>query len=81
MTDVFERAQAREAQLRDDALAEQARRAGLLGKTPADSAEICRVCDGTIPEDRRAGPIPGRSSASPVKATWNTGWRGLRDES
>lgn len=58
MTDALERAQVREAQLRDDALADQARRAGLEGKTPADSAEICGICEEPIPLERRAA-YPG----------------------
>ena len=41
MTDFFDRAQARELQLREDALRDQARRAGLAGKTVADSAHYC----------------------------------------
>ena len=58
MTDVFDRATEREEQMRADALDAQARRAGLAGKTADDSAEVYRVCEGTIPQQRRE-VIPG----------------------
>ena len=41
MIDDIDRAQAREAELLADALRDQARRAGLAGKTVADSAHYC----------------------------------------
>lgn len=41
-----------------DALRNQARRAGLVGKTEADSAECCTVCDGAIQAARRRA-VPG----------------------
>lgn len=58
MTNLFDRAREREEQLRADALQEQARRAGLTGKTVADSATHCRVCGDAIPDGRRAA-YPG----------------------
>lgn len=58
MTDVFERASEIEQALRDDALDEQAHRAGLRGKTFTDSAVLCRVCDEKIPLARRRA-LPG----------------------
>lgn len=58
MTDIFDRASEREAELLGDALAEQARRAGLSGKTLDDSAHHCRVCDDAIPTARRRA-LPG----------------------
>lgn len=58
MTDLFDRATEREEQDRADALAEQARRAGLDGKTVDDSALVCRVCEEPIPEARRCA-LPG----------------------
>ena len=58
MTDPFDRATEREEELRADALAAQARRAGLAGKTAADSAARCRICDEPIPEARRRA-LPG----------------------
>lgn len=58
MVDVFDRAAEREEQLRDDALQAQARRAGITGKTVADSATHCTVCDGRIPAARRRA-VPG----------------------
>lgn len=58
MTDFFDRAQARELQLRQDALRDQARRAGLAGKTVDDSATECIDCDALIPQARRQA-IPG----------------------
>lgn len=55
MTDVFDRAQEREEQMRQDALARQARQA----QTEAgDSALICAVCEEPIPEERRQA-VPG----------------------
>ncbi len=53
MTDDIDRAQAREQQLRADALRDQARRAGLAGKTMADSAMDCQDCGSPIPPARR----------------------------
>lgn len=41
MTDEIDRAAEREAELLSDALRDQARRAGLVGKTVADSAHYC----------------------------------------
>lgn len=60
MTDVYDRAQARDAQMLADALAAQQRRAGLAGKSAADSAEICQAadCGEPIPATRRAA-VPG----------------------
>lgn len=58
MTDDIDRAQDREQQLRADALRDQARRAGLAGKTGADSATECIDCGVLIPEARRQA-IPG----------------------
>ena len=56
MTDVFDRAQEREEEMRQDALAEQARRAH--GHAPRVSAERCQMCDQPIPEGRRLA-VPG----------------------
>jgi phage/conjugal plasmid C-4 type zinc finger TraR family protein len=53
MTDVFDRAAEYEEHDRDEAIAAQARRAGLAGKTVADSAAECRLCEDPIPEGRR----------------------------
>lgn len=58
MTDIFDRATEREEAAREDALQAQARRAGLTGKTVADSATHCRVCDEIIPAARRRA-LPG----------------------
>ena len=60
MTDDIDRAQAREAELLADALRDHARRAGLVGKTMADSAEDCQApgCGQEIPEARRRA-VPG----------------------
>ena len=60
MIDDIDRAQAREAEMLGDALRDQARRAGLAGKTPADSAEFCqaRGCGEEIPVTRRRA-VPG----------------------
>jgi phage/conjugal plasmid C-4 type zinc finger TraR family protein len=58
MTDMFDRATALEEAQREDALQAQARRAGLDGKTAADSASHCRVCDSLIPVARRRA-VPG----------------------
>ena len=58
MTDDIDRAQAREAEMLADALREQARRAGLAGKTVADSATECADCGEEIPQERRQA-LPG----------------------
>lgn len=58
MPDLFDRAAEREQQQRDEALARQSRRAGFNGKTVADSAQSCAVCDEPIPPARRAA-LPG----------------------
>lgn len=58
MTDIFDRATEIEEAQREDALQEQARRAGLDGKTVADSATHCVVCDTRIPAARRRA-VPG----------------------
>lgn len=55
MTDDIDRAQMREQEMRSDALAEHSRHV----QTPAgDSAKVCTVCEGEIPEGRRLA-IPG----------------------
>jgi len=58
MTDEIDRASAREQEWLADALGDQARRAGLAGKTAADSAECCEDCGVDIPAARRAA-VPG----------------------
>lgn len=54
MTDVFDRAQEREAELRADALADQAR---LHPQPEGESAQVCG-CGEPIPEARRRA-LPG----------------------
>ena len=58
MTDQFDRATEIEEAQREDALQAQARRAGFAGKTVADSAEACMMCDESIPPARRVA-LPG----------------------
>ena len=58
MTDHIDRACDREEQLRADASRDQARRAGLVGKTASDSALFCVECGDGISEARRKA-IPG----------------------
>lgn len=58
MTDDIDRANERAEQMLADALRDQARRAGLAGKTVADSAFSCVDCDDDIPQLRREA-IPG----------------------
>lgn len=58
MTDAVDRACEREAEMLADALVEQARRAGLAGKTAADSAAFCEDCGDAIPAARRKA-VPG----------------------
>lgn len=55
MTDVFDRAQERELEMRQDALAEQARKAQ---PAAGDSALVCAECGAEIPEGRRKA-VPG----------------------
>ena len=58
MTDMFDRASEQEEQERSRALAEQARRSDLTGKTVADSATTCVDCGDDIPLKRRKA-MPG----------------------
>lgn len=58
MTDIFDRASEREDELRSDSLREHSRRSGFAGKTVADSAHSCAVCEEAIPEARRSA-LPG----------------------
>ena len=60
LIDDIDRAQAREAEILSDALRDQSLRAGLVGMTAADSAEVCqaRGCGEAISETRRAA-VPG----------------------
>lgn len=55
MTDVFDRAQEREEEMRQDALAKQARQAQ---PAAGDSALVCAMCEMPIPEGRRQA-VPG----------------------
>ena len=64
MTDVFDRAQAREEEMRQDALAEHARRADGHGTTV--SAMFCE-CGVAIPEGRRRA-LPGVSTCIECQA-------------
>lgn len=58
MTDLFERARDREEEIRQDAMRDQNRRAGLIGKTVDDSAHLCQMCGDRIPQARRE-TLPG----------------------
>ncbi len=58
MTDIFDRASELEQKTRERALAAQAQRAALMGKTVADSAIECRDCGDEIPLKRREA-MPG----------------------
>lgn len=60
MSDEVDLASEREAIARDDALRAQQRRAGLQGKTAADSATQCEACRSSIPLARRRA-VPGCS--------------------
>ena len=55
MSDDIDRAQAREEEMREDALAEQSRRAHAES---GDSALTCAMCEAPIPEARRLA-VPG----------------------
>lgn len=55
MTDVFDRAQEREAEIRQDALERQRRALWPVG---AISAALCEICEQPIPDDRRKA-VPG----------------------
>lgn len=57
MTDQFDRATGIEEALREDALAQQAWRAGMTGKTLDDSALHCIFCGEAIPEARRVAVL------------------------
>ncbi|MBI3712610.1 MAG: TraR/DksA C4-type zinc finger protein [Burkholderiales bacterium] len=58
MTDIFDRASELEEKTRERALAAQAQRAALTGKTVADSATECQDCGEDIPLKRRKA-MPG----------------------
>ncbi|MFZ6675394.1 TraR/DksA C4-type zinc finger protein [Undibacterium sp. Xuan67W] len=58
MTDFIDRATAQEEHARHLALQDQARRAGLAGKTVLDSNVLCSDCDEPIPMRRRHA-MPG----------------------
>jgi phage/conjugal plasmid C-4 type zinc finger TraR family protein len=60
LIDDIDRASAREEEILSDALRDHARRAGLAGKTVADSAEYCEAdgCGEPIPQRRRQA-VPG----------------------
>lgn len=58
MTDIYDRASEVEEIARLDALRDQRRRAGLAGKTVADSAYDCSVYGEPIAEKRREA-VPG----------------------
>lgn len=58
MTDDVDRASEREGELLAEALYQQTRRAGLAGKTVADSAEWCERCGDEVPMARRVA-LPG----------------------
>lgn len=58
MTDDVDRASEREGELLAEALYQQARRAGLAGKTVADSSAECEDCGDLIPQARRVA-VPG----------------------
>ncbi len=58
MTDIFDRASELEEKTRERALAAQAQRAALTGKTVDDSATECQECGEDIPLKRRAA-MPG----------------------
>jgi phage/conjugal plasmid C-4 type zinc finger TraR family protein len=55
LIDDIDRAQAREAEILSDALRDHSRRAGLVGKTEADSAAFCQAsgCYAPISQARR----------------------------
>jgi phage/conjugal plasmid C-4 type zinc finger TraR family protein len=66
MTDFYDRSSAREEELRQDALTEQAIRAALSGKTVDDSAVLCQVCSYKIPQARRVA-VPGVQTCVPCQ--------------
>jgi phage/conjugal plasmid C-4 type zinc finger TraR family protein len=76
LTDDIDRAQAREAELLADALGRQARRAGLAGKTVADSALVCqaRGCGQPIAPARRQA-VPGVQFCAACQARRERGSR------
>lgn len=75
MTDVFDRASECEDVHRADALRAQALRAGLTGKTVADSATECRICTEAIPSKRRAA-LPGVQTCVPCQEESEIALRG-----
>lgn len=61
MSREHDKASETEQEMRDRALQAQLRRAGMTGKTVADSAPACGVCDEPIPQERREA-VPGVST-------------------
>lgn len=82
MSDEVDRASAREEELREDALQEQAIRSGLKGKTVADSAKFCGVCHCRIPQARREY-VPGVQTCvacqTELESAWDTVSGSARD--
>lgn len=74
MTDLFDRATEREEQMREDALARQRRASGLVGKSVADSAARCSVCEAAIPRRRRQA-LPGVQTCVECQADLERGLR------
>ena len=58
MSDPIDRAQAREQEMRDDALAEQARRGSAWWPEDEGETLLCARCDEFIPDGRRTA-LPG----------------------
>lgn len=74
MTDVFDQAQAREEEIRQDALAAWGRK---MQPVASESAQLCTLCDEPIPEGRRT-TLPGVQTCVPCQQELESALRGVR---
>ena len=79
MSDDVDRAGEWEQRVRDEALRAQAQRAGLAGKTLADSAEFCAVCGGAVPQARRRA-VPGCQRCVACQGLIERSGRGVKQQ-
>lgn len=75
MSDDMDRAQAREEEMRADAIADLARRAN--EQAGHVSAELCQVCDLPIPAERRIA-VPGVQTCLECQADLEYALKGVR---
>ena len=67
MPDLLDLASEHEQEMRDDALAEQARRGSFMWPEDEGETLLCRICEEFIPEARREA-LPGVQTCVPCQA-------------